>query len=172
MRFNEAMYINGPLQTLFLSRHVQLKLFTPEIWLLKGLHMLSMGNPVISRWSAILNREFKMRLCASVGYRRHCSCIGIMQVRSFSTEIWLRKRTPCLRPKSALGRPYWTGPIFYLTCIKVVAQVITCVNMNEIHSCMSEIWLRKGKVYDGRQTDRRTTDGRQTPRHDNSSQVS
>ena len=74
----EAMYINGPLQTLFMSRHVQLKSFTPVIRLWKGLHMLSMGNPVISlRW-AILDQDFKMRLCTSMGNRRHCSCIGII----------------------------------------------------------------------------------------------
>ena len=52
---NEAMYINGPLQTLIMRRHVKLKIFTHEIWLWKGLHMLSMGNPVTSRRSAILD---------------------------------------------------------------------------------------------------------------------
>ena len=74
---NVVMYIKGPLQTLFTLRHVELRSLTPEIWLQKGLHMLSMGNPVISRWSAILDREFKMRLCTSIGNKRHCSCIGI-----------------------------------------------------------------------------------------------
>ena len=74
LRFqNEAMYINGPLQTLFMSRHFQLKSFTPEIWLWKGLHMLSMGN----RRSAILDQSFKIRLCTSMDHYKHCSWDGM-----------------------------------------------------------------------------------------------
>ena len=70
---------------------IQVRSFSTEIWLRKGLHMLSMGYPVTSCWSAILNSDFKMRLCSSRGHRIHCSCIGIIQVRSFNTEIWLWK---------------------------------------------------------------------------------
>merc|ERR1711893_462164 len=61
-----------------------------------------------------------------------------VQVTLLSTEIWLRKGPSGQSPKSAIWRPYWIGPKFYLTCIKVLSQVLTVPNMNEIHSFMSE----------------------------------
>ena len=45
----------GHSRLMFMYKHVQLRSFTHEIWLRKGLHMLSIENPVISRWSAILD---------------------------------------------------------------------------------------------------------------------
>merc|ERR1711893_42233 len=67
-----------------------------------------------------------------------------VQVTLLSTEIWLRKGPSGQSPKSAIWRPYWIGPKFYLTCIKVLSWVITVPNMNEIHSFMSENGLRNG----------------------------
>merc|ERR1711893_18122 len=67
-----------------------------------------------------------------------------VQVTSLSTEIWLWKGPSCQSPKSAVWRPYWIGPKFYLTCIKVLSWVITVPNMNEIRSFMSENRPRNG----------------------------
>merc|ERR1711893_236290 len=67
-----------------------------------------------------------------------------VQVTLLSTEIWLRKGPSGQSPKSAIWRPYWIGPKFYLTCIKVLSKVITVPNMNEIHSFMSENRTRNG----------------------------
>ena len=84
LRFqNEAMYINGPLQKLFMSMHVHLKSLTPEIWLLKSLYMLSMENSLNSCRSAILDQDFKMRLCTSMDHYIHCSWVG-MSISSHS----------------------------------------------------------------------------------------
>merc|ERR1711893_31585 len=67
-----------------------------------------------------------------------------VQVTLLSTEIWLWKGPFCQSPKSAIWRPYWIGPKFYMTCIKVLSQVITVPNMNEIHSFVSEKGPRNG----------------------------
>ena len=55
----------------------QLRSFMAEIWLLKGVHMLSIRNRLISCQSTILDRNFRMRLRASMGPNRHCLCTGM-----------------------------------------------------------------------------------------------
>ena len=45
------------------------------------------GNPIISRWSAILYCFLKMRLIISIGHNRHCSHMHRhVQLRSFTPE--------------------------------------------------------------------------------------
>ena len=52
----------GHSRLMSMYKHIQLRSFTHEIWLRKGLHMLSIENPVISRGSAILEQDFKIRV--------------------------------------------------------------------------------------------------------------
>ena len=65
-----------------------------------------------------------------------------VQVTLLSTEIWQQKSPSWQSPKSALQWPYWIRSKFYLTCIKNPTWVMTVSNTKEIHSFMSEIWLR------------------------------
>ena len=59
-------------------------------------------------------------------------------VTLLSTEIWSRKDPYWQSPESGVWRPFWIRTKFYLTCIKVLSQIINVPNMNEIHSFMSE----------------------------------
>ena len=148
---------------MFMHRHCQVRSFSTEIWLRKGLHMLSMGNPLIPHQSAILDWNFKMMLCASMGHNRHCSCTGMSCLGDSLLKSGCGKVPPVQDLILALRRPYWIGPKSYLTCIKVPSKVMTMPDMSEIHPLMSEIWPRKGKSL--RQTDGRT-DGRTDRRTD------
>ena len=67
---NEDMCINGAYKGMFMHGHDQVRWLVTEIWLRNGSHMLSIGKSRISRRSAILDRNFEMRICASMGHIR------------------------------------------------------------------------------------------------------
>ena len=113
-------------------------------------YMLSMGNPLFCHLSAILDWNFKMKYSASMGHRRHCSCISITR-SGYSVLRTDSGKTPLPRTKIGhIGSHIGLGQKVTWRASRSCHRSWLCpIWMRSIHSCLRS-GSRKESVNDRR----------------------